>query len=177
MVSDLPIILVFQANQKQEVNETSTFGITYMVNSSTPSNLSIQNKNTGKLSVLVFRHTPWPLQKPQPSVFRQLSTFVQHQTSQAASSQVQSRSLWIVCFYRIVLTKTLKRIFKTRNKKKRRLYLNSFKIKIFCKSLYCVFCNMKCLNINESSFIYFNHVVIKTNNLNLTYFRWTYTNK
>lgn len=47
-VTDLPFILVFQANQNQ-INESSTLGLTCMVNSSTSSNMSIQNKETGEV--------------------------------------------------------------------------------------------------------------------------------
>lgn len=45
---DLPIIAVFQANQKQ-VNESTSFGLTCIVNSSTSTNISIQNKETGEV--------------------------------------------------------------------------------------------------------------------------------
>lgn len=47
-VTDVPFIVVFQANQNQ-INESSTFGLTCMVNSSTSTNMSIQNKETGEV--------------------------------------------------------------------------------------------------------------------------------
>lgn len=47
-VTDSPFILVFQANQSQ-INESSTFGLNCIVNSSTSTNMSIQNKDTGEV--------------------------------------------------------------------------------------------------------------------------------
>lgn len=46
--TDVPFILVFQANQNQ-INESSAFGLTCMVNSSSSLNMSIQNKETGEV--------------------------------------------------------------------------------------------------------------------------------
>lgn len=48
---DIPSITVFQANQRQEVNESSSFGLTCNVNSSTPTNMSIRNQDTGEVIV------------------------------------------------------------------------------------------------------------------------------
>lgn len=47
-VTDLPFILVFQANQNQ-INESSIFGLTCMVKSSTSTNMSKQNKETDEV--------------------------------------------------------------------------------------------------------------------------------
>lgn len=46
---DLPRITVFQANQRHEINESSPFGLSCIVNSSTPTNTSIRNKDTGEV--------------------------------------------------------------------------------------------------------------------------------
>lgn len=57
-ISDIPSITVFQANQRQEVNELSPFGLTCNVNSSTPTNMSIRNQDTGEVIVAgVFTDT------------------------------------------------------------------------------------------------------------------------
>lgn len=48
---DLPSITVFQANQRQEVNESSPFGLTCNVNSFTPTNMSIRIQDTGEVIV------------------------------------------------------------------------------------------------------------------------------
>lgn len=48
---DMPSITVSQANQRQEVNESSPFGLTCNVNSSTPTNMSIRNQDTGDVIV------------------------------------------------------------------------------------------------------------------------------
>lgn len=47
----MPSITVSQANQRQEVNESSPFGLTCNVNSSTPNNMSIRNQDTGDVIV------------------------------------------------------------------------------------------------------------------------------
>uniref|UniRef100_A0A8W8MF48 Ig-like domain-containing protein n=1 Tax=Magallana gigas TaxID=29159 RepID=A0A8W8MF48_MAGGI len=55
---DIPSITVFQANQRQEVNELSPFGLTCNVKSSTPTNMSIRNQDTGEVIVAgVFTDT------------------------------------------------------------------------------------------------------------------------
>lgn len=57
-ISDIPSITVFQANQRQEVNELSPFGLTCNVKSSTPTNMSIRNQDTGEVIVAgVFTDT------------------------------------------------------------------------------------------------------------------------
>lgn len=48
---DLPRITVFQANQRQEVNESSPFGLICIVNSSMSTNMSIRNQDTGEVIV------------------------------------------------------------------------------------------------------------------------------
>lgn len=48
---DIPSITVFQAYQRHEVNESSPFGLTCNVNSSTPTNMSIRNQDTGEVIV------------------------------------------------------------------------------------------------------------------------------
>lgn len=49
LISDLPCITFLEAYDRKELNEMSPFRLTCIVNSSTSTNMSIKNKDSGKV--------------------------------------------------------------------------------------------------------------------------------
>lgn len=95
LISDLPFIAFFHANQKQEVNKSSTFGLTCIVDNSKFSNMSMKNKGTGKdirTGILTGNLT---FTETSAKCYQTAEYICAAKTLLAASSQLRPRSLWI----------------------------------------------------------------------------------